>query len=70
MGREVQLPQNIVTQNSLIGTPQDYDNPYHLQEEYDSLHQQDDMELACVDVGMVLPFGVLFQFVRVFLVIV
>ena len=70
MGREVQLPQNIVTHNSLIGTPQYYDNPYHLQEDYHSLHQQGNVELACVDVVMVLPFSVLFQFVRVFLVIV
>ena len=32
------LAQNTVTHNSLIGTPQDYDNLYHLQEDYYSSH--------------------------------
>ena len=37
-GREVSrkalLVQNTVTHNSLIGTPKDYDYPYHLQGDY------------------------------------
>ena len=39
MSRNAQLVQNIVTRNSLIGTPKDYDHPYHLQEDY-HLHKR------------------------------
>ena len=38
VGCEAQLPQNTVTHDSLIETPQYYGNTYHLQEDYYSSH--------------------------------
>ena len=34
VSRKAQLVQNSVTRNSLIEIPQEYDYPYHLQEDY------------------------------------
>ena len=34
ISRKAQLVQNTVTHHSLIGTPKNYDKPYHLQEDY------------------------------------
>ena len=34
VSHEAQLAQNTITHNSLIGIPQDHDNPYRLQEDF------------------------------------